>query len=457
MKEQLSLLEKFLLWSSGANHRILAQEECLTERYKYAAIGMTVLLTSTIACFSGGYALFTAFSSLPASIIGGGFWGFTMFNLDRFFILSSKRKNNSSQLPFYTATALRLFIAILLSFVVAKPLELKLFENEINRELREEKVVENEKVELNKLEENIQRLKQEEEEKRTDWLEADKIANQEAEGTTGTGIIGKGNLYKEKKEKADILKQQFDKAERNVNQQQKAINELKQKINDILNDDLSKDEIKFGSFLDRLVALDKLAKEDKTIWDINLFITILFIIIETSPMLVKILSGKGSYDILLEQQETQGIYQEYLRNIKENELQKSGKILDYYLKSIMDFEHEIDKHKEKYLASKEKNRDNLSNRNIKNIRSNIDRQHAQEIQRFFEFCDGEMENYLRTISNEIKEHPNVIKNINQKIVNLEIDSVIKKLINQYHIEDNKVEKKDIDPNRLTQVPESVDL
>jgi len=430
MKEQLSSLEKFLLWSSGANHRILAQEECLTERYKYSAIGTTVLLTSTVACFSGGYALFTVFYSLPVSIIGGGFWGFTMFNLDRFFILSSKRKNNSSQLPFYTATSLRLLIAILLSFVVAKPLELKLFENEINRELREEKVVENEKVELIKLKQNLQQLKQEEEKKRTDWLEADKIANQEAEGITGTGIKGKGNLYEEKKELADILKQQFQQTNNNVIQQQQAIDRHQKEINIKLKETFDQGEIKLGSFLDRLVALKKLSEKDETIRNINLFITVLFIIIETSPMLVKILSGKGSYDILLEQQETQEIYQGYLRNSKEYELQESGKILDHYLKSIMDFEQEIDKHKEKYLRSKEKSRENFNNKNIKNIRENIDRQHAQEILRFFEFCDGEMENYLRTISNEIKEQPNLVKKINQKMVDLETnDNVLDKLIN----------------------------
>ena len=46
MKEQLSSLEKFLLWCSGADRRILAQKECLTERYKYSAIGTTVLSKS---------------------------------------------------------------------------------------------------------------------------------------------------------------------------------------------------------------------------------------------------------------------------------------------------------------------------------------------------------------------------------------------------------------------------
>ncbi|MFM6199108.1 MAG: hypothetical protein ACKPE1_08195, partial [Dolichospermum sp.] len=38
---RLNALQKFLIWSAGANHEILAREICLTERYKYESIGTT--------------------------------------------------------------------------------------------------------------------------------------------------------------------------------------------------------------------------------------------------------------------------------------------------------------------------------------------------------------------------------------------------------------------------------
>jgi hypothetical protein len=462
MKEQINPLVKFLLWSSGADHRILAQEECLTERYKYSAIGMTVLLTATMAFFSGGYALFTVFTSLPTSIVGGSLWGLTILNLDRFFILSSKRRKSNSQLTFYTAASLRLLIALLLSFVVAKPLELRLFEHEINRELRKERRIE-QKQEFSDLESGLQtqetelqESKQEKKELYDNWQTAEKNANEEAEGTGGTRNIGKGIVYQEKRELANSLKQQFEQINNNVQQQQQEVNKLRETLQDNYDqlpfgyatrsqNNLAKTEresgIKLGSFLDRLVALEKLSAENPTIRTINLLITTLFIIIEISPVLVKTLSGKGSYDVLLEQQETQGIYNAYLLEQKEQELQKPVKILDDYLESIIDFEQEIGNRKEKYLKLKEKSRENLNNRNIKNIRENIDKKHTQELIRFLDFCDKEMENYLNLVSNDLKNYSNVVKNLNQKMVNSKIsDSVIKKWINQY-LENNQAEEK----------------
>jgi Domain of unknown function (DUF4407) len=452
MKEQINPIEKILLWSSGADHRILAKEECLTERYKYSAIGMTVLLTATMAIFSGGYALFTVFASLPTSIIGGSLWGLTILNLDRFFILSSKRSKSNSQLTFYTAASLRLLIALLLSFVVAKPLELRLFEHEINRELKKERILE-QNQEFNALESGLQTQekelqdsKQEKKQLYSNWQRAETDANKEAEGTGGTRNTGKGIVYQEKRELANSLKQQFEQINNNVQQQQQEVNKLRETLQEKKErsqDKLVKTEtesgMELGSFLDRLVALEKLSAENSTIHNINLLITTLFIIIEISPVLVKTLSGKGSYDVLLEQQETQEVYHAHLHEQKEQELQRSVKILDDYLKSIIDFEQEIEKRKDKYLKIKEKSRENLNNRNIQDIRKDVKQKYDQEILRFLDFCDKEMENYLHIVNNEIKDRPNIVKNINQKIVDLQLhDSVIKKWLD-FYTENNKVE------------------
>lgn len=411
MKEQISPLEKFLLWSSGADHRILAQKECLTERYKHSAIGTTVLLTATMAFASGGYALFTVFASLPASIVGGGFWGLTIFNLDRFFILSSKRKKSDSKSAFYMATALRLLIALLLSFVVAKPLELRLFENEINRKLREEKIVdankrvEEEKISLSKIEEKIEESRQKKAELSDGRREAEQDAIDEAEGTAGSGYQGKGDVYEDKKEVVNSFNQDIKQVDDEITQLQAERNELRQTIKETLekfNNSPNENALETGGFLGRLIALEELADEDSTIAAINRLITTLFIIIETSPVLVKTLSGKGSYDDLLEQQ-TNEVHNEYLRSRQEEQLQYAVISLDNHLKSIMDFEQEVVKRKEKYLRSKEKSREKIDNSNIKNIRSDLDRQHEQEILKFFDFCDHEVQNYRNKIANEIKK------------------------------------------------------
>ena len=137
------------------------------------------------------------------------------------------------------------------------------------------------------------------------------------------------------------------------------------------------------------------------------------------------MSGRGAYDVLLEQQQTHSTYQEYLQDHKEEKLQQAIALLDHHLNAIIDFEQEIGDRKEKYLKSKEKTKANINNNNIKNIRQDINKQHSQEIKRFFNFCDREIENYLKIISSEIKDYPDIVQNINHKIVDsMEQDNII---------------------------------
>ncbi|NEQ87489.1 MAG: DUF4407 domain-containing protein, partial [Moorea sp. SIO2I5] len=351
INDNLNSLEKFLLWSAGADHHILAQKECLTERYKYIAIGTTVLLTSTTAIFSGGYALWTVFGSVAASCVGGTFWSFIVFNLDRFLILSSKRKQTETNLnlPFIAATSLRLIIALLLSFVVAKPLELRLFEKEINHKIEQDQneIAKEQLTEpIKDLEQEIKALNIEKNKYKNEWKDAEYAANAEAEGTQGTGQFGKGIVYQDKRNYADEIKQKFIELDNKVKDKEEEIDQLRQERNLILQspennlEQLNKEKIdkESNGFLARLVALEELSKDDPNIRNINWLITALFVTIEISPILVKLLSGKGPYDYLIEQKESQEIYNEYFRIKKEQRLQLSEGASKKYMKKIQEFE-----------------------------------------------------------------------------------------------------------------------
>ena len=433
MKEQINSLEKFLLWSSSADRRILSQKECLTERYKYSTIGTTVLLTAVMATFSGGYALFLLLASLPASIIGGSFFGLTIFNFNRFFILISKSKSSQSRPIFYTVTGIRLSIALLLSLMAAKSLQLKLFEGEINREIREENIVGSEKLHLSNLEQRLRLSQQEKQKLYGDWQRAKRNDRKEAEA--------KRRLVSN--EFTNGLEQQFEEADSNILLQQQEIYKLQQAIENTLqssqtNSDRS--EAGWVGLVDRLSVLEKIASRSPTIRNISLLITALLIIMETAPILIKTLS-RGAYDALLEQQENHGIYDGYLRDRKAEKLQKALDALDSCLQSAIDFERETGKSKEKYLKLKEKNKEKIRNGDIRNIKENLDKQHDRETLRFFDFCERQMESYIDLISQEIQNHPHVIEKINQEIVNSEVnDRTIKNRIRQY-LEDNRYKKK----------------
>src|SRR5690606_32051867 len=121
----------FFWFCSGADAELL--KKCPTETSKYTGIGATVFLTGVFAFLSASYALYTVFDNVWSAILFGLVWGIMIFNLDRF-IVSSMRKERKPHRELLMALP-RLILAVLISIVIARPLELKIFEKEIAPEL----------------------------------------------------------------------------------------------------------------------------------------------------------------------------------------------------------------------------------------------------------------------------------------------------------------------------------
>ena len=148
-------IQSFFISCSGADRSILLL--CPTEWNKYSGIGATVFLTACLATLSGGYALFSVFENYTVSIIFGIFWGFVIFNLDRYIVLSLRKPKIPSSREIYEApenerkslrldrrrllwnqflmATPRILIALIIAITVSKPLELQLFHKRINNQL----------------------------------------------------------------------------------------------------------------------------------------------------------------------------------------------------------------------------------------------------------------------------------------------------------------------------------
>ena len=131
------LLNEFLWTCAGVNKRILRQ--CRTDYAKYAGIGGTILFTALMAMLSGGYAIYTVFDSSLTAFIFGIFWGLLIFNLDRF-IVNTMYSDGEVTISWreFTSGLPRIIIAIFLGVVISMPLELKIFEDEINVTIEEQ-------------------------------------------------------------------------------------------------------------------------------------------------------------------------------------------------------------------------------------------------------------------------------------------------------------------------------
>ncbi|WP_203255980.1 DUF4407 domain-containing protein [Hyunsoonleella ulvae] len=301
------MLKRFFIICSGADTDIL-QQCSKGEQNKYAGIGATVFFTAIMAFIAAGYALYTVFDNLFTAVFFGLIWGLLIFNLDRYIVSTIKKTNNTID-EFIQATP-RIILAIIIAIVIAKPLELKIFEKEINQVLLEEKnamtlanqnqIAAQYTPEIDALSSEITNLKDEITAKEIEVNNLYDVYISEAEGTAGTKLLGKGPVYKEKREKHDAalldLQTLKEKNKTKILEAETKITELKGSYNTKV---INTQPIisNFDGLMARINALDKLP------WLPSFFIFLLFLAIETAPIFAKLLAPKGIYDFNLEDQE----------------------------------------------------------------------------------------------------------------------------------------------------------
>lgn len=296
----------FFWHCSGADLELL--KRCPTESSKYVGIGATIFFTGLFAALSGAYALYTVFDSILAAIAFGLVWGLMIFNLDRY-IVSSMRKEGRLGREFLLATP-RILLAILISIVIAKPLELKVFDKEIQPELivmeqeayaRQEQQLKVRFVPtLDSLKSEVQTLKNEmlaKTQKRDELL---RLAQEEADGTGGSRRRNLGPIYKVKKANADAAEKELTELTANNSKRIQLLDEaIAYTDSTMLAQLVALDKSKINGIAARMEALDRItAKSNAVTWG-HWFIVLLFIAIETAPVFVKLISNKGPYDNLL--------------------------------------------------------------------------------------------------------------------------------------------------------------
>lgn len=303
-------IKNFFWLCSGASKPLL--EKCPTEASKYVGIGATIFFTGIFAALSAAYALFTVFESYYAAIGFGIVWGLMIFNLDRF-IVSSMRKTGNVKKEFYMAVP-RLILAVLISIVIAKPLEMKIFEKEIMAEfeLMEKQQFTQKMNEINvryetenqMIQGEISNLKSEIADKAQKRDELRSLAQEEADGTGGSMRRNAGPIYQIKKADADKQEVELNTMrstnEALIAQKQNRLAEIDSLIRQEV---LAINRSTIPGPAARMDALSSLTSKSSAIWFANWFILLLFIAVETAPVIVKLISPRGPYDRLLQTDE----------------------------------------------------------------------------------------------------------------------------------------------------------
>lgn len=301
------MLKRFFLLCSGVDKDLIAG--CSNgEQNKYAGIGATVFFTAFMAFLAGSYALFTVFDNYYIATAFGLVWGLLIFNLDRF-IVSTLKKRDSFLDEFIQASP-RIALALIIAIVISKPLEIKIFEKEINTVILKEKndmalanktqVANLYKSDVAQNQAAMDSVKQSITTKEKEVAALYQAYITEAEGTAGTKKMGKGPIYKEKRAAYDRAAVQLDSLKK-VSAATLTEREARAKS---LQADVDKKVSEtqpvidgFDGLMARINALGKLPFLP------SFFIMLLFLAIETAPVIAKLLSPKGEYDFKLEDQE----------------------------------------------------------------------------------------------------------------------------------------------------------
>jgi hypothetical protein len=303
----------FLWWCSGAHQEVLRQFP--SEHSKYFGLGGVILATFILAALSSGYAIYSVFGNWLWTFVFAVIWGLIIFNFDRFLVATMRKYGVSRGKQLWMAIP-RVALAVLIGFTIARPLELKIFEKEINT-----KMVENthKKIRLNDSllqAENTALMQNTEAERnrlflRKQSIEADlsrlqQAYVQEADGTGGSGVRGVERIAKLKLDAYTSALQQATPELLQLNnsiRMQDSILSLAKGNMEVKRAQYEAAAIANAGFLERNKALTDLAAEEDSVFWTSLLLSVLIILIEVGPIISKLIMPVGPYDIALAKEE----------------------------------------------------------------------------------------------------------------------------------------------------------
>jgi len=304
---------KFLWWCAGAHQDLLKQFP--SEHTKYAGLGGVILATFVLAALSSGYAIYSVFGNIGWTIAFAFIWGLIIFNFDRFLVSTMRKYGVSNSKQLWMALP-RIVLALLIGVTIARPLELKIFEKEINTKVAQNmhhKILVNDSLlqRENQLQVN------------TALIERNRLLNrklsledtlhrlqqayvQEADGTGGSGRRGIENLTRLKMEAyTNTFKQaspEIQTLDAGIAQQDSIVNNTRAGLEDKrkLYEATVKNNV---GFLEKNKALSDLTEEEPSVQWTSLLLSLLIILIEIGPILSKLMMQVGPYDIALAKEE----------------------------------------------------------------------------------------------------------------------------------------------------------
>jgi hypothetical protein len=316
------LIMRFL-WKAAGGDRYILERATYSDQIKYMCLGGIVFATGAMAGLAGGYAFYTIFSPKGSAledsvdlttailaIIFGVIWGLMIFNIDRFIVTSTGKGDGTEKITWdeLKSAIPRIIMGAIIAITISKPIEIRMFQTEINNKLYEKQLILQKEFEKRTTANFEERLKVVEDElgdvgkQKQDLIERIKVAEQaytdNLMGKANGIAAGDGPLSKALKSQIDNLNKEIERFnEMNKNKIETADKKRKEILEE--KEKALATNVQVAKGLDGLLERIKLAHEVAGFW-ITLFITLLFLAIELTPIFFKLMLNKTPYDYLSE-------------------------------------------------------------------------------------------------------------------------------------------------------------
>lgn len=312
-----------LFWRAAGGDRFILERATYADQIKYMCLGGIIVATGVMAGIAGGYAFYTIFeprgsaieqqfsmSTSVLSIIFGIIWGLMIFNIDRFIVTSTGKGDGTEAITWeeFKGAIPRIIMGAIIALTISKPVEIRMFKTEIDVELHKAQMEKQREYlaqidsiyqgRIGSINKEIEQYRNEVLDKEEEYNEATKEFYKELQEKPvgsptgyGTDAMKKEIIMNNRKAEWERIRVKNEPLIAASIEQLKVFDAAKQ-------EDIKRGE-KVAAGLDGLLERIKLAHKIAGFW-ITLFITLLFMAVELTPIFFKLMLIKTPYDYMEE-------------------------------------------------------------------------------------------------------------------------------------------------------------
>ncbi len=343
-----------MFWRAAGADQYLLERSTYSDQIKYFCLGGIVVATGVMAALAGGYAIYTIFEpkgdaldgiftneaaaagkkakdlihipTMLTSIAFGVIWGLIIYNIDRFIVTSTGKGDGTEAITGQELKSAipRIIMGMIIALTISKPIEIRMFKSEIDAEISkiqkeylddlDSTTTASFDLKIAPFKHESDSLKTASESQRIDIKQQRRRLEDEAAGLLPPNPPGRGPAWQDKKENLDKMEAEYKVLVKDVDTRilnlDVDIKRYEKQRKEEFEENVKKKYSKDGLLL-RL----QLAHEIAGFW-ISLFITLLFMVIELTPIFFKMMLIKGPYDYMDE-------------NVKELARAESGIEIEY--------------------------------------------------------------------------------------------------------------------------------